>query len=153
MPTLVLQLRAEEILRREESIAEVDVAVAKGVGMVVLDCGDESGGSLYEAACRLKSVIGDRAYFLIAERVDIASAVGASGVVLSDKGWCQNVIFLSSTFKIHLFFCSLSSTFDICMFFCGSDSPYFAVFFLGCNTENYDTLHARLNLFVLCCII
>ncbi|XP_008783174.2 probable transmembrane GTPase FZO-like, chloroplastic [Phoenix dactylifera] len=86
VPTLVLRLRAEEVLRREGSIAEIDVAVAKGVGMVVLDCGDESGGGLYEAACRLKSVIGDRAYFLIAERVDIAAAVGASGVVLSDKG-------------------------------------------------------------------
>nr|XP_029121553.1 probable transmembrane GTPase FZO-like, chloroplastic isoform X5 [Elaeis guineensis] len=86
VPTLVLRLSAEEVLRGEESIAQIDVAVAKGVGMVVLDCGGESGGRLYEAACRLKSVIGDRAYFLIAERVDIASAVGASGVVLSDKG-------------------------------------------------------------------
>lgn len=86
MPTLVLRLSVGDVLTREGSIAEIDAAVAKGVGMVVLDCGDEGGGRLYEAACSLKSVIGDRAYFLIAERVDIAAAVGASGAVLSDQG-------------------------------------------------------------------
>jgi hypothetical protein len=37
--------------------------------------------------CTLKGAVGDRAYLLIAERVDAASAVGASGVVLADDGW------------------------------------------------------------------
>ncbi|RZR95235.1 hypothetical protein BHM03_00024061 [Ensete ventricosum] len=83
IPTLVLRLSVDEVLERE---AEVDVALLKRVGVVVLDGGDQSGARLYEAACALKSLLRDRAYLLIAERVDIAAAVGASGVVLSDAG-------------------------------------------------------------------
>lgn len=59
---------------------------------MVLDGGVGTGGRLYEAACLLKSVIRDRAYFMVSERVDIAAAVNASGVVLSDQG----LIFFSS---------------------------------------------------------
>ncbi|WOK99114.1 putative transmembrane GTPase FZO-like, chloroplastic isoform X1 [Canna indica] len=81
IPTLVLRLGVDEVVKRE---AEIDAALPKGVGVVVLDGGDESGARLYDAACALKSLVGDRAYLLIAERVDVASAVGASGVVLSD---------------------------------------------------------------------
>ena len=91
MPTVVLKLGVDEVLRREDgSVTDtVSAAVSKGVGIVVLESSkgdDESGGRLYEAACVLKSVVGDRAYLLISERVDIASAVGASGVLLSDRG-------------------------------------------------------------------
>ncbi|URE04645.1 Dynamin family [Musa troglodytarum] len=82
IPTLVLRLSVDEVLERE---ADVDVALLKRVGVVVLDGGDQSGAMLYEAACALKSLLRDRAYLLIAERVDIAAAVGASGVVLSDS--------------------------------------------------------------------
>ncbi|XP_042392615.1 probable transmembrane GTPase FZO-like, chloroplastic isoform X1 [Zingiber officinale] len=82
VPTLVLRLSVDESLERG---AEIDFALPKGVGVVVLDGGEETGGRLYEAACALKSLVGDRAYLLIAERVDIAAAVGANGVVLSDS--------------------------------------------------------------------
>lgn len=85
VPTLAIWLSAEEVLRTD-SRAEIGAAISKGFGVVVLDCRDENGGQLYEAAGILKSVIADRAYLLIAERVDIAAAVGASGVVLSDQG-------------------------------------------------------------------
>lgn len=64
----------------------IDQAVAKFVGIVLLNDGDASGKSVYDAACVLKSLVKDRAYFLISERVDIAAAVNASGVVLSDQG-------------------------------------------------------------------
>lgn len=65
----------------------IDKAVAKWVRIVLLNGGEGSrGGRLYEAACLLKSVVQDRAYLLISERVDVAAAVGASGVVLSDQG-------------------------------------------------------------------
>ncbi|XP_043691420.1 probable transmembrane GTPase FZO-like, chloroplastic isoform X2 [Telopea speciosissima] len=86
VPTLVLQLKSDEVLEREGVLDFIDAAVSKWVGIVVLDGSPGSGGRLYEAACLLKSVLRDRAYLLITERVDIAAAVGASGVLLSDQG-------------------------------------------------------------------
>ena len=74
----------------------VDKAIAKWVRVVVLTGDENSGGKLYEAARLLKSVVGDRAYMLIAERVDVAAAVGASGVLLSDQG---SLLFFS--FQLH----------------------------------------------------
>ncbi|XP_021727880.1 probable transmembrane GTPase FZO-like, chloroplastic isoform X2 [Chenopodium quinoa] len=87
IPNIVLQLNASEVLNDGSVVDFVDMAVSKWVGIVVVN-GDEgrSGGKLYEAACLLKSVIRDRAYLLVAERVDIAVAVNASGVLLSDQG-------------------------------------------------------------------
>ncbi|XP_031744115.1 probable transmembrane GTPase FZO-like, chloroplastic isoform X2 [Cucumis sativus] len=86
VPCVVLQLDAAEVLAGDDALDLVDRAVSKWVGIVVLNSGEGGGGKLYEAACKLKSLVGDRAYLLIAERVDIATAVGASGVVLSDQG-------------------------------------------------------------------
>ncbi|XVE73144.1 hypothetical protein DITRI_Ditri11bG0093900 [Diplodiscus trichospermus] len=86
VPNFVLQLDPEEVLADDNALDLIDKAVSKWVGLVVLDGGEGSGGRIYEAARSLKAVVKDRAYFLIAERVDIAAAVGASGVVLSDQG-------------------------------------------------------------------
>ncbi|XP_058197858.1 probable transmembrane GTPase FZO-like, chloroplastic isoform X2 [Rhododendron vialii] len=87
VPNLVLQLTPDEVLDDNRiGLDAVDVAVSGRVGIVVLDGGVGTGGRLYEAACLLKSVIRDRAYFMVSERVDIAAAVNASGVVLSDQG-------------------------------------------------------------------
>uniref|UniRef100_A0A2P2LGQ9 Uncharacterized protein MANES_05G076100 n=1 Tax=Rhizophora mucronata TaxID=61149 RepID=A0A2P2LGQ9_RHIMU len=86
VPSVALQLSPDEVLAGPDALDFVDKAVSKWVGIVVLDGGDGSGKRLYDAACFLKSVVRDRAFFLIAERVDIASAVNASGVSLSDQG-------------------------------------------------------------------
>ncbi|KAA8543233.1 hypothetical protein F0562_021272 [Nyssa sinensis] len=86
IPNIVLRLNPKEILEDNSVLDVIDEAVSKRVGIVVLNGGEGSGGSLYEAACLLKSVIRDRAYLMIAERVDIAAAVNASGVMLSDQG-------------------------------------------------------------------
>ncbi|GAB2293631.1 hypothetical protein Dimus_027844 [Dionaea muscipula] len=86
VPSIVLQLVADEVLGSGPVLDVVDEAVTKGVGIVVVRGGDGTGGRLYQASCMLKSVIRDRAYLLIEERVDIAAAVNASGVVLSDQG-------------------------------------------------------------------
>ncbi|KAL1547250.1 putative transmembrane GTPase FZO-like, chloroplastic [Salvia divinorum] len=87
VPNLVLRLSSDDLARDEKAVIDlVDDAVSDRVGIVVLTGGEGSGKRLYEAACLLKSVIGDRAYLLIDERVDIAAAVGANGVVLSDQG-------------------------------------------------------------------
>ncbi|KAB2605305.1 hypothetical protein D8674_005022 [Pyrus ussuriensis x Pyrus communis] len=86
VPNVVLQLDPDEVLAGEDALNLVDKAVSKWVGVLVLNGRDSSGGRLYEAACKLKSVIRDRAYLLISERVDIAAAANAGGVLLSDQG-------------------------------------------------------------------
>lgn len=82
----MLQLNPEDVLDDKLVLDVIDDAVSGRVGIVVLNCGEGNGRNLYDAACLLKSVIRDRAYLLIAERVDIAAAVNASGVVVSDQG-------------------------------------------------------------------
>jgi len=87
----------------------IDKAVSKSVGIVILNGsigGGGSGKSLYEAACLVNSVVRDRAYLLIGERVDIATAVNASGVVLSDQGLSCFIypLFKSSFYNFSLFF-------------------------------------------------
>lgn len=105
---MVLQLDAAEVLGGGDALDLIDRAVAKWVGIVVLNSCEGGGGKLYEAACKLKSVVGDRAYLLIAERVDIATAVNASGVLLSDQGCtkqtlCRDKLFVASDFRLCIF--------------------------------------------------
>ncbi|KAL3328461.1 hypothetical protein AABB24_035876 [Solanum stoloniferum] len=85
VPGFVLKLSCEDVLRDETVVNEMDQALSGRVDVVVLSGGGASGGKLYEAACLLKSVIKGRAYLLIDGRVDIATAVNASGVLLSDQ--------------------------------------------------------------------
>ncbi|KAJ6709047.1 TRANSMEMBRANE GTPASE FZO [Salix koriyanagi] len=87
----LINLDSEDVIRGGSEASDlIDKAVSKSVGIVVLNgCSDGGGGSgksLYEAACLVKSVVRDRAYLLIGERVDIAAAVNSRGVVLSDQG-------------------------------------------------------------------
>lgn len=94
VPTLVLQLDPDEFLSADtDALALIDKAVSKWVGIVVLASNQASGGKLYEAACSLKSLLQDRAYLLVAERVDIAAAAAASGVLLSDQGSFTSLIY------------------------------------------------------------
>uniref|UniRef100_A0A7N0SYC6 G domain-containing protein n=1 Tax=Kalanchoe fedtschenkoi TaxID=63787 RepID=A0A7N0SYC6_KALFE len=88
VPNLVLEVGAEEVLSGGDALDKVDLAVSRWVGIVVLDGGGGSGGGgkLYEAAVLLKSVVRDRAALMVMDRVDIAAAVNANGVVLSDQG-------------------------------------------------------------------
>ncbi|XP_062085862.1 probable transmembrane GTPase FZO-like, chloroplastic isoform X2 [Humulus lupulus] len=87
VPSFVLQLDPGDVLGEDAALDLIDRAVSKWVGIVVLNGGGQTtGGKVYEAACKLKAVIRDRAYLLVAERVDIAAAANASGVVLSDQG-------------------------------------------------------------------
>lgn len=87
VPNLVLQISTQEVFDNRNVLDQIDQAVSGRVGIVLLSGGGVSGGKLYEAACLLKSVIRERAYLLVDERVDIAAAVNASGVLLSDQGY------------------------------------------------------------------
>ncbi|RAL39155.1 hypothetical protein DM860_015691 [Cuscuta australis] len=86
VPNLVLQLNARDVLYDETALDKIDNEVSSRVGIVLLSGCGMTDGRLYEAACLLKSVIRERAYLLVDERVDIAAAVNASGVLLSDQG-------------------------------------------------------------------
>lgn len=95
LPGLAMMIRVGDVLGpgAKEFLDMVDSAIAGGFTMVILESrggagGDEgSGGArLYEAARLLKATLRGRAELLVAERVDIAAAAGASGVLLSDEG-------------------------------------------------------------------
>lgn len=92
LPGLVLRVRVEEMQSKEEEamlLEEISGAVAGGVTMIILESsgdGGMGGAKLYDAACTLKATLRGRAELLVAERVDIAAAAGADGVLLSDEG-------------------------------------------------------------------
>ena len=113
IPSVILKLGISDVLRCSDVIDQV---LSRGfISIVVLRCEDDSGGQIYEAACVLKSLIRDRAYFLVSERVDIAAAVGASGVVLSDQGLFLDLSYFS-------YICILFEAFDTrecCLIICG----------------------------------
>lgn len=101
IPSLVLNLHARDALD-DAVLSLVDRAVSKSVGIVLLDGDDASGGEVYEAACRLKSLVRNRAYLLVSERVDIAAAANASGVLLSDRGLFLWRYYSSSYYALHI---------------------------------------------------
>lgn len=91
LPGLVLRVSLEDMQNQEKNVLleEISAAVTGGVTMIVLEAGGDGGlggAKLYDAGCMLKSLLRGRAELLIAERVDIAAASGADGVLLSDEG-------------------------------------------------------------------
>lgn len=94
LPALMLQLDASQALDSPQLLESVDRAIAAGATAVVLAESAAGGAAaLYEAALKLKSLLAGRAALLLVDRTDIASAVGAEGVVLTDAGeWWQWVV-------------------------------------------------------------
>ncbi|KAJ7553323.1 hypothetical protein O6H91_06G093200 [Diphasiastrum complanatum] len=93
VPGLVLLLHAEEVVGGGEEaklkVEMVSAAVTGGITVVALEAGPGSGltdSQLYFAACVLKEALRGRAKLMVVERADIAAAVGADGVLLSDQG-------------------------------------------------------------------
>lgn len=91
LPGLVLRVRADEVTEGDVSslLDFLSTGVASGVTAVVLEAGADGpagGAKLYEAARDLKALLRGRAQLLVSERVDIAAAAGADGVLLSDQG-------------------------------------------------------------------
>lgn len=65
-------------------------AVRAGATGVLLSEGSGGGASaLYEAAVKLKSLVSGRAVLLVVDRVDIAQAAEADGVMLTESGVCH----------------------------------------------------------------
>ncbi|WIA37083.1 hypothetical protein OEZ86_014055 [Tetradesmus obliquus] len=88
LPALLVFLQAGSLLDAElapQLLDQVNDAVTAGATAVVLD-GSDSAAALYEAAVKLKELLRERAALLLLDRLDIAAAVGAEGVVLSPTG-------------------------------------------------------------------
>ncbi|KAF8065743.1 hypothetical protein HT031_002803 [Scenedesmus sp. PABB004] len=88
LPALLVTVQAGLLLDTATAaplLAAVNDAVTAGATAVVLD-GSESASALYDAAVKLKELLRERAPLLLLDRLDIASAVGAEGVVLSPAG-------------------------------------------------------------------
>ncbi|MCO5554278.1 hypothetical protein L7F22_007806 [Adiantum nelumboides] len=95
LPGLIMMVKVSDVLGplAKDSLDKLDLAVAAGFTMVVLEAGSaadgddsSSGARLYEGARLLKAALRGRAELLIADRVDITAAAGASGVLLYDDG-------------------------------------------------------------------
>ena len=96
IPGLAMKIRVIDVLGPEskEFGVMIDSLVSSGFTMVILqsqgegneDTGSGGGARLFEAARLLKNLLRGRATLLVEERVDIASATGVDGVLLSDEG-------------------------------------------------------------------
>jgi hypothetical protein len=87
LPALLVTIQASSLLEAggEAAAAAVNDAVTAGATAVVLD-GSDNAAALYEAAVKVKELLRERAALLLLDRLDIAAAVGAEGVVLSPTG-------------------------------------------------------------------
>jgi Thiamine monophosphate synthase len=84
-PALLLEVDAAQVLVDDKLSSELSEAISSGLNLVLLSArGDD--GPLYDAALKLKEQLRDRVQLLIRDRVDIALAVGAGGVLLSSTG-------------------------------------------------------------------
>lgn len=88
LPALLITLQAGSLLEpaQAEQLAEaINDAITAGATAVLLD-GSDNAAALYEAAVKVKELLRERAALLLLDRLDIAAAVGAEGVVLSPTG-------------------------------------------------------------------
>lgn len=88
LPALLVTVQAGPLLeggQAEQLAAQLNDAITAGATAVLLDGGDNA-AALYEAAVKVKELLRERAALLLLDRLDIAAAVGAEGVVLSPTG-------------------------------------------------------------------
>lgn len=100
LPALMIFAQAGMLLdpaHSEQLLADINDAVTAGATAVILD-GNDNAAALYEAAVKLKELLRERAALLLLDRLDIAAAVGAEGVVLSPTG----ISYLSAVFGSHM---------------------------------------------------
>jgi hypothetical protein len=83
----MLHVRSDEVLAEAEFVETISRAVGAGATGVVLAEGAGGGSTtLYEAAVKLRAMLRSRAALLVMDRVDIAQAAEADGVLLTEQG-------------------------------------------------------------------
>ncbi|KAF3436303.1 hypothetical protein FNV43_RR23395 [Rhamnella rubrinervis] len=145
VPSFVLHLEPQDVLAGDDALELIDRAVSKWVGIVVLNGGDATGGKVYQAACKLKSVVRDRAYLLVSERVDIAAAANASGVVLSDQGLpaivARSTMMDSKSDSVVLpLVARIVQTLDAALNASSSEGADFLIYSIGGEDKNVDVV-------------
>lgn len=86
LPAIMVQVDAQSVLDSPDLLDSINAAITAGATAVVLGDSQAGAAALYEAAVRLKELLRDRAALLLVDRTDIATAVSAEGVVLSESG-------------------------------------------------------------------
>lgn len=86
IPALVLSVGAQEVLDDPEVLKDISNGVAGGVTAILLREENVNSAELYEAALQLQSKLRERASLFIMGRSDIAEAVEATGVLLTNEG-------------------------------------------------------------------
>lgn len=99
LPALLLRTDTASLLDPERApvaLAAIDDAVSAGATGILLEEGGlaaaaaaaaaSGAGALYDAGLKLKAALRGRAALLLLDRLDVAAAVGADGVVLSPGG-------------------------------------------------------------------
>ncbi|KAG2422345.1 hypothetical protein HXX76_016105 [Chlamydomonas incerta] len=86
LPAVVLQLDASKVLADGAALDTLGQALQGGCNMVVLWDSNANAAAMYDAALRVQEALRARAPLLLVDRTDIALAIGAQGVLLSDQG-------------------------------------------------------------------
>lgn len=87
LPALMLQVEASDVLESPTLNDALAKALTAGATGVLLAEGRGAGASaLYEAAVKLKALLRGRAALLVFDRIDIAQAADADGVLLTPQG-------------------------------------------------------------------
>ncbi|PNG99562.1 Thiamine-phosphate synthase, partial [Tetrabaena socialis] len=86
LPAVILQIEASQLVSDASAIDLIGQALQGGCNMVVLWDSASNASALYDAALRVQEVLRGRAALLLVDRTDIALAIGAQGVLLTDQG-------------------------------------------------------------------
>ncbi|GLC54198.1 hypothetical protein PLESTB_000834000 [Pleodorina starrii] len=86
LPAVALQIEAARVLSDAAVMEVISQSLQGGCNMVVLWDSNANAAAMYDAALRIQELLRGRAALLLVDRTDIALAVGAQGVLLTDQG-------------------------------------------------------------------
>ncbi|GFR42465.1 hypothetical protein Agub_g3373, partial [Astrephomene gubernaculifera] len=86
LPAVVLQVEASQVLSDPAMTVVINQALQGGCNMLVLWDSQSNAAAMYDAALRIQDLLRGRAALLLVDRTDIALAIGAQGVLLTDQG-------------------------------------------------------------------
>ncbi|EFJ53019.1 hypothetical protein VOLCADRAFT_120148 [Volvox carteri f. nagariensis] len=92
LPAVALQVEASKVLSDAALPDAMSQALQGGCNMIVLWDSNANAASMYDAALRIQDLLRGRAALLLVDRTDIALAVGAQGVLLTNQALVGRVV-------------------------------------------------------------